>query len=193
MRPMQRLNKLLIQQQDIFLAPGSYFHSEFNGDFYHQLPVLLQEQHNHKLIEQYALPSANPRTPLLPNVLSIHWKQLPIVAVHIGGVMQTESQQQSRKLPNSETLRRYFRRPLNAQDILNNNAPTALIALGAAKVLSSLAPFGSAYILRAKYMFNREIQQMIPAHRETMLPWNIIEEICHYINRNKNNENTAIS
>nr|WP_275070195.1 hypothetical protein [Providencia sp. G1(2023)] len=42
-------------------------------------------------------------------------------------------------------------------------------------------------------MFNREIQQMIPAHRETMLPWNIIEEICHYINRNKNNENTAIS
>ncbi len=35
---MPLLSKLLVEQKNIFLAPGEYFHSEFIGTHYHQLP-----------------------------------------------------------------------------------------------------------------------------------------------------------
>ncbi len=50
---MATLTNLLIEQGNIFLAPGCYFHSEFNGVGYNDFPPLLQRKHNQQLIHQY--------------------------------------------------------------------------------------------------------------------------------------------
>ncbi len=56
---MATLTNLLIEQGNIFLAPGCYFHSEFNGVGYNDFPPLLQRKHNQQLIHQYSLPLPN--------------------------------------------------------------------------------------------------------------------------------------
>lgn len=188
---MQMLTKLLIEQKDIFLAPGHYFHSEFNGVIYDQLPPLLQKQHNQKLIEKYTLLIPNNQTAFLPKILSTHWNKLPIIAVHLGGILHLQSVSMSGKILNNERLQHYFHQPLNPMKILNNNIETRLIASGAAQVLLCLAPFGHAYTQRAKYMFNTQVQKMIPNCNNPILPWNIIEKTCNYLSGHEKNENTA--
>lgn len=188
---MNMLNKLLTQQGHIFLAPGQYFHPDFNYDGYHQLPTLLKERHNKQLIEQYCLSIPNTHTRLLPQVLLTYWDKLPIIAVHLGGLLQAKIQLGSSKLPNIEMLHQYFRYPLNPDEILNLSSKKTLMASGATQILSCLAPFGHIYVQRAKFMFNKEIQQLIPINSGITLPWNIIEETCHYISRNQYHENTS--
>lgn len=188
---MNTLNKLLTQQGHIFLAPGQYFHPDFNCDGYHQLPTLLQERHNKQLIEEYCLSIPNIHTRLLPQALSSCWNKLPIIAVHLGGLLQTKIQLGSGKLPNIEMLRQYFRYPLNPDEILNLSSSKTLIASGATQILSCLASFGHIYVQRAKFMFNNEIQQLIPIDSDVTLPWNIIEETCHYIRRSQYHEDTS--
>lgn len=193
MHSMQMLSKLLIEQGDIFLAPGNYFHPEFNGLIYIQLPPLLQKQHNQKLIEQYDLQMPSTQTRLLPKALSVHWKKLPIVAVHLGAFLQVQSEFFFGKPPNSKMLQHYFLQPLNPIEVLNNNTESKLIASGAAQILLCLAPFGHAYVQRAKYMFSQQVQQMIPNCHQAILPWNIIEKTCHYLSESTKNETTIAS
>lgn len=187
---MQMLSKLLIEQKDIFLAPGHYFHHEFSGVIYDQLPPLLQKQHNQKLIDQYALQVPSNQTALLPQVLSIHWKKLPIIAVHLGGLLHAQSMSISGKIPNNEILQHYFRQPLNPIKILDNQIENGLVASGAAQILLYLTPFGQVYTQRAKYMFNPQVQQIIPNCNNPILSWNIIEKACNYVSGHKKNENT---
>ena len=77
---MPLLSKLLVEQKNIFLAPGEYFHSEFIGTHYHQLPPLLQKQQNSQLIEQYQLGLPNENTPILPKILADNWSRIPTIA-----------------------------------------------------------------------------------------------------------------
>lgn len=186
---MLPLNKLIIQQSDIFLAPGSYFHSDFNGDNYHQLPLPLQQRHNQKLIEKYALPMPENRTLLLPKVLSTHWKQLPAVAIYLGLLLQTESPPWSGKSPSTQMLHAFFRDSLKPNEILDDKTTLVFISYGAAQILSCLAPFGKAYTLRANYMFSQATQKLMSTHHKVMLPWNIIEETCHYVRKNTMSRN----
>lgn len=184
---MTLLNKLIITQNDIFLAPGHYFHPDFNGDIYHQLPLPLQQQHNQKLIEQYALPLPENRTPLLPKVLSMCWTQLPTVAIYLGLLLDTKPW--AGKLPEPIVIHTFFRNSLRPSELLDNKRVDLLMALGATQILAYLAPFGKAYTLRAKYLFSITVQKMISAHNQEILPWNIIEETCRYIIQNNLNRN----
>ncbi|WP_369309467.1 hypothetical protein [Providencia rettgeri] len=185
---MLTLNNLLINQGDIILAPGDYFHPEFSREDYHLLPPLLQGKHNQYLIKRYQLPLPKGQTLLLPKLLLQHWKQLPTIAVHLGALLQMGPQPWSEKFANRKTLEQYFNQPLNSHEILGCNKPETLIVLGAAQVLSYLAPFGYLYTERAKYMFSQDIQKLITTHTKAMLPWNIIEETCHYVSRNRDNK-----
>lgn len=74
---MPQLSKLLIDQKNIFLAPGDYFHSEFVDEHYHQLPVPLQQLQNLQLIEQYQLDLPDEKTLILPEILAENWSLLP--------------------------------------------------------------------------------------------------------------------
>lgn len=188
---MQILNKLLVEQKDIFLAPGHYFHSDINGVIYDQLPPLLQKQHNRQLIKRYVLSMPNNQTSLLPKVLSVHWKKLPIVAVHLGALLQLTADTFSRKPPDSEMLQHYFLRPLNPAEILHGSTENKVVTSGAAQILLCLAPFGHIYVQRAQYMFSHQVQQMIPHCNQAILPWNIIEETCHYLSGCTQDENTT--
>lgn len=188
---MNMLNKLFIQQRHIFLAPGNYIHPDFNQDGYHQLPPRLQEKYNQQLIEKYSLSMPNDNTRLLPNILSIHWSKLPVIAVHLGGILQTDMQSWSGKVPNMNIVNQYFRHPLNSHNILNLGMSEEVLISGAAQVLSCLAPFGHIYVQRAKYMFNERIQSVISLNNNITLPWNVIAATCHYLSRSQYNENTS--
>lgn len=162
---MLLLNKLLIDQKNIFLAPGNYFHNEFNHPNYHQLPTKLQQKHNQNLIEKYSLTMPDNYTRALPSVLSNSWESFPTIAITLGNVWQKKA--------------------FNNELIPKENIPQALSAFGAAQLLSCLAPFGNIYVLRAKYMFSQNTQQLIPNYFKGLLPWNLIEEACHHANRNR--------
>lgn len=164
---MLLLNKLLIQQKNILLAPGNYFHDEFSHPIYHQLPMQLKQQHNQRLIEQYNLAMPNRHTRKLPSVLSEYWEQLPTVAVTLSHLWQVKTPTQYEEMPSLRT-------------------PLEFSAFGAAQILAHLAPFGQIYTLRAKYMFSQKTQQIIPTYLKVTLPWNFIEEACQHIARNKN-------
>ncbi|MGG4664631.1 hypothetical protein [Providencia vermicola] len=163
---MLLLNKLLIDQENIFLAPGSYFHQEFSAPIYHQLPVKLQQQHNQYLIEKYTLKMPDNHTRALPSLFSNSWGAFPTIAITLGNLWQKES--------------------FNNNMISKENIPQSLSAFGAAQLLACLAPFGNVYVLRAKYMFSQNIQQLIPTYSKGVLPWNLIEEAFHRVNRSRN-------
>lgn len=163
---MLLLNKLLIDQKNIFLAPGNYFHDEFNLPIYHQLPAKLQQQHNQNLIEKYALKMPNENTRILPSLLSNNWEAFPTIAITLGHLWQ--------------------RKPFNNDMLPKENIPQALSAFGAAQLLACLTPFGNIYVSRAKYMFSQNTQQLIPTYFDGALPWNLIEEACHHVSRNRN-------
>ncbi|MEX0422707.1 hypothetical protein KDV38_03015 [Providencia rettgeri] len=181
---MTALNNLLIEQGNIFLAPGCYFHSEFNGVGYNDFPPLLQRKHNQQLIQQYALPLPNEKTPLLPKVLSEHWALLPEVALGLGVLLHAEPLPWWVELSKYRVLHTRLSRPLWQSENQPTTSPQRLTALGAQQLLMCLTPFGATYTLRAKYMFSLETQQLIPSSVKTMLPWNTIEETCRYVREN---------
>lgn len=162
---MLLLNKLLIDQKNIFLAPGNYFHDEFNLPIYHQLPAKLQQQHNQNLIEKYALKMPNENTRILPSLLSNNWGAFPTIAITLGHLWQRKS--------------------LNKDMLPKENIPQALSAFGAAQLLAYLTPFGNIYVSRAKYMFSQNTQQLIPTYSKGALSWDLIEEACHHVSRNR--------
>ncbi len=181
---MATLNNLLITQGNIFLAPGCYFHSDFNGVGYHDLPPVLQRKHNLQLIQQYSLPMPNEKTPLLPKVLSQHWALFPEVALGLGVLLHADPLPWWVELSQYRALHTRLSRPLWQSENQPSTPPQVLTALGAQQLLLCLAPFGAAYTLRAKHMFSHETQQLIPPSVKTMLPWNTIEETCHYVREN---------
>jgi len=162
---MLLLNKLLFDQKNIFLAPGSYFHNEFSAPIYYQLPEKLQRQHNQDLIKKYELTMPDSYTRVLPRVLSNNWGAFPTIAITLGNLWKEK--------------------PFNNNMLPIENIPQALSAFGAAQLLACLAPFGNIYVLRAKYMFSPKTQQLIPTYFDETLPWNLIEEACHHVSRNQ--------
>lgn len=181
---MATLANLLIEQGNILLAPGCYFHSEFNGVGYNDFPPLLQRKHNQQLIHQYSLPLPNEKTPLLPKVLSEHWALLPEVALGLGVLLHAKPLPWWVELSKYRVLHTRLSRPLWQSENQPTTSPQVLTALGAQQLLMCLTPFGTSYTLRAKYMFSLETQQLIPSSVKTMLPWNTIEETCRYVREN---------
>ncbi len=181
---MTQLNKLLIQQNNIFLAPGHYFHREFNDINYHELPPLLQKKYNQILIQKYSLALPNEKTQLLPTALSEHWSYLPRIALGLGEILHP------RPLPCWEELSQYhilhtrLSHPFWQLDNSHLITPQILLALGMDQLLLCLLPFGDIYTHRAKYMFSNSIQKLMRPSIKAMLPWNIIEETCHYVREN---------
>ncbi|OAT51363.1 hypothetical protein [Providencia heimbachae] len=181
---MTQLNKLLIHQSNIFLAPGHYFHREFNHALYHELPPLLQKEHNQWLIQQYSLTLPNERTCLLPTVLSNHWLDLPKIALGLGVILHPTPLPWWGELSQYRILHTRLGQSFWQLDSLPLVTPQTLLALGMDQLLLCLSPFGDIYTHRAKYMFSNAIQTLARPSIKTMLPWNIIEETCHYVREN---------
>ncbi|MBP6123960.1 MULTISPECIES: hypothetical protein [Providencia] len=181
---MTQLNKLLIHQSNIFLAPGHYFHREFNHALYHELPPLLQKKHNQRLIQQYSLQLPNKRTCLLPSILATHWLDLPKIALGLGVILHPTPLPCVGELSQFDSLHSHLSRPLWQVDNTHRITPQMLLALGMDQLLLYLAHFGDIYTYRAKFMFSSVIQTLTRPSIKTMLPWNIIEETCHYVREN---------
>lgn len=178
---MPQLSKLLIDQKNIFLAPGNYFHAEFVDEHYHQLPVPLQQLQNMQLIEQYQLDLPDEKTLILPEMLAENWSLLPSVAWGLGVIQHPDPLPWWGELSQYRQLHQKFSHSL-WQDITHSiDTPQHLLALGAKQLLMCLNTFSHGYAKRAKYMFSRSTQQMIPHTASTLLPWNIIEETCRYV------------
>lgn len=178
---MPLLSKLLIDQKNIFLAPGDYFHSEFVDEHYHQLPAPLQQQQNLQLIEQYQLGLPDEKTLELPEVLAENWSLLPSVAWGLGVIQHPEPLPWWGELSQYRQLHQKFSHPLWQDQTHSIDTPQHLLALGAEQLLMCLNTFGRDYAVRAKYMFSHSTQQQIRNAVSTLLPWNIIEETCHYV------------
>ncbi|HHR5902498.1 TPA: hypothetical protein ACS7XC_003451 [Providencia alcalifaciens] len=178
---MPLLSKLLIDQKNIFLAPGDYFHSEFIGMHYHQLPPLLQKQQNSRLIKQYQLGLPNENTPILPKVLADNWSQIPAIAWGLGVIQHASPLPWWGELTQYHQLHKQFTHPLWQSQTRQIETPQQLLALGAEQLLTCLTTFSHCYATRAKYMFSRSTQKVINHSVSVLLPWNIIEETCHYV------------
>nr|ELR5040420.1 hypothetical protein [Providencia stuartii]ELR5083496.1 hypothetical protein [Providencia stuartii] len=182
MTQQNNLHPLL--QTDIFLAPGSYFHSEYSQIYYHELPKALQKMHNQRLIRQYCLSWPNNTRPQLPTCLADTWNQLPKVALGLGVILHTDSLPWWGDLAIYSNLREQFSDPLWQISNSETSTPQILLAHGAEQLFAYITPFGKEYSERLKYMFSTEILQLIPSSSKLMLPWNIIEETCHYVRKN---------
>lgn len=180
----QQNNPHPLLQADIFLAPGSYFHSEYSQIYYHELPAALKKIHNQRLIKQYPLPWPDSHTPLLPSSFANEWDLLPQVALGLGVILDAGPLPWWGELSTYTDLRQQFSNPLWQISNLTMSTPQALLALGAEQLLAYMAPFGDVYSNRLKYMFSIETLQLIPSSFRTLLPWNIIEETCHYVRKN---------
>ncbi|EFB73054.1 type III secretion apparatus protein OrgA/MxiK [Providencia rustigianii] len=181
---MTQLNKLLIDQKDIFLAPGCYFHPEFNHDNYHLLPVPLQHRQNQKLIQRYSLGLPDENTQMLPDAVAQNWAQLPKVAWGLGVIQSPKPLPWWGELSQYQELHSQLSHPLWQVKNTLVATPQTLLALGAWQLLTCLAPFCESYSARAKYMFSRSTQRLIDTSENVLLPWNIIEETCHYVRKN---------
>ncbi len=120
----------------------------------------------------------------MPKVLSEHWALLPEVALGLGVLLHAEPLPWWVELSKYRVLHTRLSRPLWQSENQPTTSPQVLTALGAQQLLMCLAPFGTTYTLRAKYMFSLETQQLIPSSVKTMLPWNTIEETCRYVREN---------
>ncbi|MDV5227705.1 hypothetical protein RZ760_017390 [Providencia rettgeri] len=171
-------------QTGIFLAPGSYFHVEYSHIYYHELPKTLQKFHNQRLIRQYCLPWPNATTSLLPESIAHEWCQLPKVALGLGLILHTGPLPWWGELAIYTELREQFSDPLWQIKHTETPTPQTLLALGAEQLFAYITPFGREYKERLKYMFSNEVLQLIPSSTKTILPWNIVEETCHYVRKN---------
>ncbi|ELZ5940481.1 hypothetical protein ABN056_12460 [Providencia vermicola] len=177
-------NISLLLKTDIFLAPGSYFHPEYSNIHYHKLPPILKKIHNHRLIRQYPMPWPDRTTMILPNILLQEWSNLPKVALGLGTILYKEELPWWGKLTVYSDLRQQFANPLWQVSGVNIPSPQRLLALGAEQLFAQLIPFGAVYTDRLKHMFSYKTRQLIPSAVKAILPWNIIEETCHYVRKN---------
>ncbi|MGM0938328.1 MAG: hypothetical protein ACQEWL_17990 [Pseudomonadota bacterium] len=171
-------------QSDIFLAPGSYFHTEYSNIYYHELPKALQKLHNQRLIHQYSLSWPNDKTLLLPASIAHAWCKLRKVALGLGIILYADPLPWWGELAIYSDLRKQFSDPLWQINRSKMPTPQTLLALGAEQLFAYITPFGREYTKRLKYMFSAAVLQLIPSSTQTILPWNIVEETCHYVRKN---------
>ncbi|EKT60880.1 hypothetical protein OO7_02276 [Providencia sneebia DSM 19967] len=75
---------------EIFLAPGKYFHHEYNIVNYYQLPDTLQQIHNKNLIKQYSLILPDKKTLPLPDCFLKQWSLLPRIVLSLGMLLYSK-------------------------------------------------------------------------------------------------------
>lgn len=170
-----------LTQQKILLAPGEYFHSEYSGVDYSALPPVLQRVHNRRLLTQYQLPMPNAQLPVLPDIITEHWTELPKIAWALGVFLLPDPLPWWVQISGYANLRQRINTSIMLRPEQHITSPQTLLAVGAAQLLASLAPFGTVYTIRASYMFHTATRLLMAPPVNGVLPWNIIEGACQYV------------
>ncbi|MCK8540463.1 hypothetical protein [Yersinia ruckeri] len=176
-----------MQDLQILLSPGSYFHHDHMNRPYHGLSGMLQAIQNQYLIEKFQLPLPEKMTSNLPPMIKKSWGNLHEIAWGLGLLSLDTTHCPYFLSPADVEMRKYVlaetRSTLLMAEKISTVTPNHIVAAGAVQIIDLISLFDPMLKSRSEYMFSNQVRRLLGSFYFPRQPYNVVEKVCHYVGR----------